>query len=226
MFMKNKQFIEHQYCQLNKTQKEIAKEIGVSQVTVANWMKTWGIKPRQSGRSRPQILGKKFGQLTVEAKEAGSDPKHPRWTCKCDCGNICSATSSDLTKSLKISCPPCGRLRTGVKLWKGAGEISGHFWNQVRQSAKVRNLSLDVTKEDAWDLFLKQKGICALSGVTIEIKRCNDNTASLDRIDSSKGYTLDNIQWVHKRINWMKGDTTEKEFIEWCKTIVDYKKRK
>ena len=31
-------------------------------------------------------------------------------------------------------------------------------------------------------------------------------TASLDRIDSTKGYVRGNIQWVHKDINWFKRD--------------------
>ena len=52
---------------------------------------------------------------------------------------------------------------------------------------------------------------------TIEIKfkkRHNDSkTASLDRIDSSKGYTEDNIQWVHKDVNQMKMDLPEQRFF-------------
>lgn len=37
---------------------------------------------------------------------------------------------------------------------------------------------------------------------------------SLDRVDSSKGYIRGNIQWVTKRINWMKGDLSMEEFLE------------
>ena len=44
-------------------------------------------------------------------------------------------------------------------------------------------------------------------------------TASLDRIDSTKGYFIENVQWVHKYVNIMKWHTANQEFIEWCKLI-------
>jgi hypothetical protein len=44
-------------------------------------------------------------------------------------------------------------------------------------------------------------------------------TASLDRKDSSKGYTKDNVQWIHKTINFMKGQMSDQEFVSWCKLV-------
>lgn len=41
-------------------------------------------------------------------------------------------------------------------------------------------------------------------------------TASVDRIDSTKGYTPDNVQWVDKRINFMKQHFSQVEFVELC----------
>jgi hypothetical protein len=46
-----------------------------------------------------------------------------------------------------------------------------------------------------------------------------NRTASLDRIDSSKGYTKNNIQWIYKPINSMKRDYTQERFIELCKLV-------
>ena len=54
--------------------------------------------------------------------------------------------------------------------------------------------------------------------------RVSDGTASLDRIDSSKGYTIDNVQWVHKKVNMMKKDMSDSEFIAWCNEISSYRK--
>jgi len=45
-------------------------------------------------------------------------------------------------------------------------------------------------------------------------------TASLDRIDSSKGYIEGNVQWVHRKINMMKQSYTQEEFIELCQAVV------
>jgi hypothetical protein len=47
-----------------------------------------------------------------------------------------------------------------------------------------------------------------------------DFSASLDRIDSSKGYVKGNVQWTHKTVNIMKQAMSDEELIDWCKVIV------
>lgn len=47
-----------------------------------------------------------------------------------------------------------------------------------------------------------------------------DQTASLDRIDSNFGYTETNVQWVHKELNIMKWNLTDKSFVDWCEKIL------
>jgi len=53
------------------------------------------------------------------------------------------------------------------------------------------------------------------------MKEYADTTASLDRINSSKGYTLDNVQWVHKTVNIMKQGLSDEDFKYWIKMIGD-----
>jgi hypothetical protein len=71
-------------------------------------------------------------------------------------------------------------------------------------------------------LFLKQDRKCKLSGIEIkfhpEEKRIKQSqqTASLDRIDNTKGYIEGNIQWLHKDINNMKWNFNESTFINYC----------
>ena len=76
------------------------------------------------------------------------------------------------------------------------------------------------------ELFLKQNKKCALTGIDIHFpetaKEHSKGTASLDRIDSSKPYNADNVQWVHKTVGMMKLAFTQTEFIEWCKLIARY----
>ena len=113
------------------------------------------------------------------------------------------------------------------KNWKGYGEISGSRWYFIKNNARSRAMAFNLNIEDAWDLYLIQGGICALSGVGIHFeepseKRSKGN-ASLDRIDSTKGYTIDNIQWVHKRVNLMKWDFDQDYFIDICKQINKYR---
>ncbi len=63
--------------------------------------------------------------------------------------------------------------------------------------------------------------MCALTDLPLNFHTKHKN-ASLDRIDNTKGYTIDNIQWVHKDINWMKGTFTQDQFIELCGSVGNY----
>ena len=45
------------------------------------------------------------------------------------------------------------------------------------------------------------------------------NCISVDRIDSSKGYTKDNIQLTLADVNIMKWNTSDDDFIATCKLI-------
>jgi hypothetical protein len=120
-----------------------------------------------------------------------------------------------------------------IKLARGTGYegIIGYYWCGIKHSAKVRNISFDITIAEAWELFVKQDGVCALSGIPIYLpKNCKEHesgvgTASLDRIDSSKGYNINNVQWVHKKLNMMKREMSNSDFIIWCKLVTIYQNR-
>jgi len=116
-------------------------------------------------------------------------------------------------------------------LWKGYEEISLSSFNNIKNGAIDRNIEFYITIEDAWNQFIKQERKCALTGLSIGFipkgtprKYKLWQTASLDRIDSSKPYTIDNIQWVHKDINQMKWQFNQQKFIEYCKLVSNYNK--
>ena len=96
----------------------------------------------------------------------------------------------------------------------------------VRQK---RNPSFEytITMQDAWEKFLEQDGKCKYTKLKLEFpKNSTGGTASLDRIDSSKGYIKGNIQWVHCVINTMKSDLKEEDFKKYCKLITDNNEEK
>ena len=77
-----------------------------------------------------------------------------------------------------------------------------------------------------WNLFLKQDKRCALSGVRLKFGKNavhhRYQTASIDRIDNTRGYTEGNVQWVHKHINRMKHVLNNEQFLKWNKLIFEY----
>lgn len=102
-------------------------------------------------------------------------------------------------------------------------------WHNIKKSASRRGLWVIVNREEAYDIFVRQKGRCALSGRVITLATTNrewkdrqDNHASLDRIDSNKDYTRDNVQWVLKEVNVSKNNMTDEEYIEVCKAVVKH----
>jgi hypothetical protein len=102
------------------------------------------------------------------------------------------------------------------------------MWRRVIGHAAERSMELSINIQDAWNLFQRQNGKCALSGVDIYLPQTSDEaqgssaTASLDRVDSDKGYIPGNVQWVHKDVNLMKMELKQKSFIHWCKLIASH----
>jgi len=105
------------------------------------------------------------------------------------------------------------------------GQITKSCWYRIYQSARRRHLTVSIDRQYIWRLFQKQKGLCALTGVKLQFAALESNehkhtqTASLDRIDSTKGYIKGNVQWVHKNIQSMKMDMSQTEFIAWCNKV-------
>lgn len=62
--------------------------------------------------------------------------------------------------------------------------------------------------------------------MTFGTSNYDETTASLDRIDSLKPYNIDNIQWVHKIVNFMKYNLSEDDFLFYCEKIVENAKNK
>lgn len=81
--------------------------------------------------------------------------------------------------------------------------------------------------QQLWTLFQQQQQQCALSGRMIHFGTAEElQTASLDRIDSSRGYTPDNVQWIHKDFQWFKLNAQENLFISMCCEVADWHRQK
>lgn len=92
----------------------------------------------------------------------------------------------------------------------------------------TRNLEFSVTVEYLWRLWESQGSRCALSGTPIDLPAnlgtpaVTAATASLDRIDNSKGYIEGNVRWVHKVVNIMRNTLTDEGLRMWCQRIVTH----
>ena len=175
---------------------------------------------------KSEMNNKKFGKLVVLGEHSKTRNGHIRYECMCECGNKVNILGTHLRQGNTKSCGCLSPKGSDRVQWTGVGEISGDFWyNHIRGSKGRKQIELTITKEYVWDLFIKQNRKCSLSGIDLRfpIKHKDKTyTASLDRIDSSKGYIEGNVQWVHKDINMMKRIYTQEHFIKMCKLVAKY----
>lgn len=87
---------------------------------------------------------------------------------------------------------------------------------------KRRFHDYDITLEDLLEQWEKQDGICIYSGVKLNHPKdggTNLTKASLDRIDSSKGYIKGNIQFISITCNHAKSDMSHEQMLNFCEMI-------
>jgi len=218
------------------TIKEIAKDVGSSSTTLHKFCRDNKIV----APSHRSLVGTKSNHLTVigklpdkklffELNSKGKPVISRMWKCKCVCGTIVELPTRSISLASKSAVQSCGcmRSRTGKESprWTGYGDISGHFWSQIKRNARLRDYEFSITIEFIWELFKKQNSKCSLTGVDLEFAKTTkeqeggEGTASLDRIDNDKGYAKSNIQWVHKDVNLMRNAFTIERFRDVCALV-------
>lgn len=147
--------------------------------------------------------------------------------CKVEQDVINFNSCKTATDGLASTCKKCSK--NSVKKWLES-DIK-NFIKKVYLSCKhnclgrSKDLVFAITEEDILGLYYKQEGKCALSGeiltkIAFEDKGINKYNISIDRINSSKGYTKDNIQLVGAIINIIKNDMEENDFMLFVSSIV------
>jgi len=142
---------------------------------------------------------------------------------------LCKRCNKEIEVEYKNTqyCPQCVKLNKIDFDYNYRNSLKGTLKHLISKERKKF-----FNAKDLENLYYKQKGLCALSGVpmttfsnrTKESKwRAFHTNISVDRIDSTKGYELDNIQLVCYIANTMKNTLTDAELIWWCEQILKTK---
>lgn len=85
------------------------------------------------------------------------------------------------------------------------------LYNRLKASAKKRNIPFTLTISDLHELGWPIS--CPILGIPLKFNRgqAEDNSYSIDRIDSTKGYSIDNITVISLRANKLKNNATINE---------------
>jgi len=126
-----------------------------------------------------------------------------------ECGNKCSKNAWRC-----LSCSQVGNTKN----------LKGQFTYYLRK-AKDRRHSTDLEEDYLVDLWNRQDGNCAISGIPLRLRnltgRSTLDAASLDRIDSGKGYVKGNVQFIAYGLNLAKNSFSNDEFTEFLLLITD-----
>lgn len=104
----------------------------------------------------------------------------------------------------------------------------------MRSNAKKRKIHVTINYNDIHVLYTAQNGKCALTGTVMTHTQLTERTEdsqhilnpeniSIDRIDSSKGYTKDNIQLVCAIVNRIKYTLSLEQLINFCLDVQIHK---
>lgn len=120
-----------------------------------------------------------------------------------------------------------GGLGPASRAWKGGRHTPLTHYNKFKRAANRRGIEWCLTISDIDNLFERQRGLCAMSGVRLSFDHgqrngCENGNASLDRVDSKRGYHLDNVHLVTKAINIGKQSRSYEEFVLMCMKVVEH----
>lgn len=172
------------------------------------------MKERRQSHNRVDMTGRIYNYWKVlEPDIEKSKGKALYWKSEClKCKTVYSVWGANIRSGLSKQCAKCGNghgheLQKGQIRTKRTPEESAYhyLYNQLKKGAKKRNLKWELTREQVRRLVTSS---CAYSGhapslICFPLKhqglsRKNETEAKIvrggiDRVDSSKGYTMDNV---------------------------------
>jgi len=167
------------------------------------------------------LVGKKFGRLTVLRRSyPNSKSGELKWCCKCECGKEKIIFGQNLRGGFTQSCG-CLQKETTSHLPVGLASMR-LLIRDYKRGAKKRGYSYELTEEQFAEITKKDCYYCGIKPYNAysQLHRNGDYIYNgIDRIDNTKGYTIDNVVSCCKICNHAKNKQTLQEFQDWINRV-------
>ena len=186
------------------------------------------------------VVGLKYGRLTV-LKEIGRTTHSAIMLCSCDCGNTTEVVRKNLIRGWVKS---CGCLFLESKRKNPGLSTYNKLYRTTQLGAKKRNIECTLSKDQHKEIISKDCHYCGCSprlynphkktnGDILDctkvskvwIEKCAVLANTIDRVDSSKGYTIENCVPACWTCNKMKSDMNVDVFLNTIKKIALFMKK-
>lgn len=142
------------------------------------------------------------------------------WLCRCDCGKEVFVRARELLSGHVKSCG-CYRRKFNKKI---PGESAfNNLYNKYKCSANYRNLEFNLSKKEFISLTKQKCHYCNIEpkqNIETPYKNGSYIFNGIDRLDNSRGYTLDNCVPCCGICNKAKRDLSYNEFVNWIDRLI------
>ena len=215
-------------------------------------IKSCGCIRTKSGLIIENFIGQKFGRLIILGRGEKGPKGQAMVNVKCDCGVERSVLWTSVSRSTTKSCGCLGREWKEGRGTRASAMFAGKFtvpegysglkmiFNVYKTDSKSKGpnkagVPFELTLEDFYRLTQMDCHYCGIPPSNKRVSRRYSKTGTdealrrqtyvyngLDRVNSSKGYTLDNVVPCCKICNTAKNNMTPEKWQEWIDSFTEF----
>ncbi len=145
----------------------------------------------------------------------GAKNRHPQVRFRCACGKERTARATKVRLGIISLCANCAKSAAAKR---GADKrrlpekerVLRDRWSMYKCNAKAKGVEMRLSFQEFESLFSSPCDYCGGDG------------GGIDRIDSSRGYVLDNVAPCCSKCNYAKRDMSRADFLSWVQSVHDH----